>query len=57
MFIGGGGWCTYNPTEILQLVPELDLLVLGEGEETFSELYDVINDNSFDFEKSRVFPE
>ena len=51
LFIGGGGWCTYNPTEILQLVPELDLLVLGEGEETFSELYDEINNNSNDFEK------
>ena len=51
VIIGGGGWSTYNPHEILELVPELDLLVLGEGEETFSELYDEIDKGSKDFEK------
>ena len=51
ILIGGGGWSTYNPHEILELVPELDLLVLGEGEETFSELYDEIDKGSKDFEK------
>lgn len=51
LFIGGGGWSTYNPTEILQLVPELDLIVIGEGEETFSELYDEVNKNSSEIEK------
>ena len=49
LFIGGGGWSTYNPTEILQLVSELDLIIIGEGEETFSELYDKVNNNSSDF--------
>ena len=28
LFIAGGGWSTYNPDEILQLVPELDLICL-----------------------------
>ena len=28
-FIAGGGWSSYNPDEILQLVPELDLIVIG----------------------------
>ena len=51
LFIGGGGWSTYNPTEILQLIPELNLIVIGEGEETFSELYDEVNNGSSDFEK------
>jgi len=51
LFVGGGGWSTYNPTEILQLVPEIDLLVLGEGEETFSELYDEVNNGTNDFDK------
>ena len=51
LFVGGGGWSTYNPHEILELIPELDLLVLGEGEETFSELYDEIDKGSKDFEK------
>lgn len=51
LFIAGGGWCTYNPTEILKLVPEIDLLVIGEGEQTFSELYDEIKSGSNNFEK------
>jgi len=51
LFIGGGGWSTYNPTEILQLIPELDMICIGEGEATFSDLYDEINRGSNDFEK------
>jgi len=51
LFVAGGGWSTYNPTEILQLVPEIDIIVIGEGEETFSELYDEINRGTKDFEK------
>ena len=49
LFIGGGGWSSYNPTEILEIIPELDLIVIGEGEETFEELYDKVKDNSKDF--------
>ncbi len=51
LFIGGGGWSTYNPDEILSLVPQLDMLVIGEGEETFSELYDEVNAGTNDFER------
>ena len=51
LFIAGGGWSTYNPDEILQLVPELDLICIGEGEETFSELYDEMEHGTKDFEK------
>ena len=51
LFIGGGGWSSYNPDEILQLVPELDLICIGEGEETFSELCDEIENGSNDLEK------
>jgi anaerobic magnesium-protoporphyrin IX monomethyl ester cyclase len=50
LFVGGGGWSSYNPTEILELVPELDQIVIGEGEETFEELYDKVKNNSKDFE-------
>jgi len=50
LFVGGGGWSTYNPTEILELVPELDLIVIGEGEETFGEIYDQVKNGSKDFE-------
>ena len=51
IFIGGGGWASYNPVEILQLVPELDMICIGEGETTFSELYDEIDKGTRDFEK------
>ena len=51
LFVAGGGWCTYNPDEILQLVPEIDLICIGEGEETFSELYDQVDHGTKDFEK------
>ncbi len=51
LFIGGGGWSSYNPVEILQLVPELDMICIGEGEQTFSELYDEIDKGTRDFEK------
>ena len=49
IIIGGGGFATYNPDEILQLIPELDMICIGEGEETFSELYDKINQGTTDF--------
>ena len=29
LFVGGGGWSTYNPIDILQLIPELDGIVIG----------------------------
>ena len=51
IIIGGGGWASYNPVEILQLVPELDMICIGEGETTFSELYDEIDKGTRDFEK------
>ena len=51
LFIAGGGWSTYNPDEILQLIPELDLICLGEGEEIFSEVYDYVKKGEKDFEK------
>ena len=51
LYIGGGGWSSYNPTEIFELVPELDQIVIGEGEETFSELYDEMDRGGKDFEK------
>ena len=53
-FIGGGGWSSYNPTEILELVPELDMICIGEGELTFSELYDEMSKRGY--EKKFVLP-
>ena len=50
LLISGGGWATYNPHEILQLVPEIDMICIGEGEETFSEVYDHVKSGKNDFE-------
>lgn len=50
VIITGGGWSTYNPDEIIKLIPVIDLIAIGEGEETFSEVYDVIDNNSQDFD-------
>ena len=49
--IAGGGWVTYNPVDILQLVPQIDLIAIGEGEETFTEVYDEIANGNPDFKK------
>ncbi len=49
--ISGGGWSTYNPDEILKLVPEINMICIGEGEETFSEVYDVLESGSDDLQK------
>ena len=51
ILIAGGGWCSYNPDEILELVPEIDMICIGEGEETFSEVYDEIKNKTFNFER------
>lgn len=51
IIISGGGWSTYNPDEILQLVPQIDVVCIGEGEETFEEFYNEMDKGSNDFEK------
>ena len=49
--IAGGGWSSYNPDEILQLLPQIDMICIGEGEDTFSEVYDEIQNGTFNFER------
>ena len=51
ILIAGGGWCSYNPDEILELIPEINMICIGEGEETFSEVYDEIKNKTLNFEK------
>ena len=51
LLLTGGGWSSYNPDEILKLVPEIDMVCIGEGEETFSEIYDQIENDQRDFDK------
>ena len=49
--ISGGGWATYNADEILQLVPGIDMVCIGEGEETFSEVCDEMIQGTKNFNK------
>lgn len=51
IIISGGGWSTYNPDEILRLIPEIDMICVGEGEETFTEVCNTIEKGSNNFEK------
>lgn len=45
LIIAGGGFVTYLPDKILQLSPEIDIGVLGEGEETWKEILQLENHN------------
>ena len=38
IIIGGGGWSTYIPSEMLQLNDDLDIICVGESEETLQEI-------------------
>ena len=49
LIIAGGGWITYNPEEILQLIPEINMACIGEGEETFSEILEYVENEKKDF--------
>jgi anaerobic magnesium-protoporphyrin IX monomethyl ester cyclase len=51
VIISGGGWSSYNPDEIMQLIPQIDMVCIGEGEETFTEVYDELANGSRNFEK------
>ncbi len=50
LIIAGGGWITYNPNEIMELIPEIDLACIGEGEITFEEVYEQVQSKTNDFE-------
>lgn len=36
--LAGGGFATYMPDKILRILPEIDIVAIGEGEETFREI-------------------
>lgn len=38
LLVAGGGFITYMPDKMLKLQPEIDIAVLGEGEETWKEI-------------------
>ncbi len=41
LIVAGGGFITYMPDKIMKFSPEIDIAVLGEGEETWRELLQV----------------
>jgi anaerobic magnesium-protoporphyrin IX monomethyl ester cyclase len=38
LIVAGGGFVTYMPDKMLTLSPEIDIVVIGEGEETWKEI-------------------
>ena len=38
LIVAGGGFVTYMPDKMLRLRPEIDIIVIGEGEETWKDL-------------------
>jgi len=48
LIVGGGGGFSAQPKEWLQWLPELEVIVVGEGENTFAELLDVVYSKRFD---------
>jgi anaerobic magnesium-protoporphyrin IX monomethyl ester cyclase len=55
LLVAGGGFITYMPDKILQLQPEIDVAVLGEGEETWKEILDVGPNGDFSKIKGIVY--
>lgn len=41
LIVAGGGFVTYMPDKMLTLSPEIDIVVIGEGEETWKEILQV----------------
>ena len=42
ILVAGGPEVSYNPVEIMEQNPAIDIIVKGEGEETFRELLAVL---------------
>ena len=47
LIVAGGGFVTYLPDKMLTLQPELDIVVIGEGEKTWEEILDVASTRDF----------
>ena len=41
LIVAGGGFSTYMPDKMLRIRPEIDMIVIGEGEETWKEILNV----------------
>jgi anaerobic magnesium-protoporphyrin IX monomethyl ester cyclase len=47
LIVAGGGFITYMPDKIMKFSPEIDIAVLGEGEETWRELLQVADEKTW----------
>jgi radical SAM superfamily enzyme YgiQ (UPF0313 family) len=47
LIVAGGGFSTYMPDKMLRIRPELDMIVIGEGEETWKEILKVGSKGNF----------
>jgi anaerobic magnesium-protoporphyrin IX monomethyl ester cyclase len=47
LIVAGGGFATYMPDKILRIRPEIDIVVIGEGEDTWRDILRVGNKGDF----------
>tara|TARA_Y100000310_G_scaffold344488_1_gene457519 strand:+ start:975 stop:2519 length:1545 start_codon:yes stop_codon:yes gene_type:complete len=47
VIVAGGGFVTYMPDKMLRLRPEIDIIVIGEGEETWKDLLKAVPKKDF----------
>lgn len=57
LLIAGNGFLTTLPEETMKLLPQIDAGVIGEGERTFAELLDVVNNRNFSRVKGLIYRE
>lgn len=57
LLVGGGGFMTPIPETIMELLPQIDVGVIGEGERTFAELLDTTKSRKFSNVKGIIYRE
>lgn len=57
MIVAGNGFLTTLPEEIMKLLPQIDVGVIGEAERTFTELLDVVDSKNFSRVKGLIYRE
>lgn len=57
LLIAGNGFLTTLPEETMKLLPQIGVGVIGEGERTFTELLDVVDNKNFSRVKGLIYRE
>lgn len=57
LLVAGNGFMTTLPEETMNLLPQIDVGIIGEGERTFTELLDVVNSRNLSKVKGLIYRE